>query len=436
MLHKNSFFSLFLIIISFLSYLAGFLLNENSAGAGTLTGDFSNVWINLQLFINNDLITAVNLTSEPSRQYVSSRPPLIYILNSIFNPFTHTKELYIRSIFLLSFLAPLLFFICLKIKFFNSENILLALITSLIFLSPYFRTSSYWGLEENFGIIFIFLSYIFFKLFLFEKKKFKKYFYNFFTVLFSSLCIYFDQKLLIIPLICFFKIFFLKREIGIKIFTIILYILLSLPYVYFIYLWKNIIPTGDGVVREVGLDGKIYLSHFGYSLSIVSFYLFPFLFLKDNSILKEIKKFFLGNILNIIAFSFFILYLFYLLFFFDFENEAQLGKGIVHKISNFFNYNSLVRKIFILLSFLISFLILIAFLNKNVTNIVIILYFLVISIFISPIMQEYYDPIIFILVFTFLKFRIVLNYTNIYLLFFYLTFFLLSANIYYINKLI
>ena len=47
--------SYFLIISSISSYFIGFLYGENSAGAGTFTGDFVFLWRNLQTFVNNDL---------------------------------------------------------------------------------------------------------------------------------------------------------------------------------------------------------------------------------------------------------------------------------------------------------------------------------------------------------------------------------------------
>ena len=49
------FISIFLIILAISSYFIGFLYGENSAGAGTFSGDFVFLWRNLQTFVNNDL---------------------------------------------------------------------------------------------------------------------------------------------------------------------------------------------------------------------------------------------------------------------------------------------------------------------------------------------------------------------------------------------
>ena len=53
-------FSVIFVFLSFFSFFVGFYLDENSAGGGNYTGDFSLIWKNLQLFINNDILTAIN----------------------------------------------------------------------------------------------------------------------------------------------------------------------------------------------------------------------------------------------------------------------------------------------------------------------------------------------------------------------------------------
>ena len=43
-------------------------------------------------------------------KYKSSRPPLVYILNAYFNPFSNSKESYITSIFFFSIFTFISFF--------------------------------------------------------------------------------------------------------------------------------------------------------------------------------------------------------------------------------------------------------------------------------------------------------------------------------------
>ena len=50
-------------------------------------------------------------------------------------------------------MIPTLFYFSLLSKFKSEKKIYLLALSSIIFLSPYFRTSAIWGLEENLGIL-------------------------------------------------------------------------------------------------------------------------------------------------------------------------------------------------------------------------------------------------------------------------------------------
>ena len=256
------YFSFFLIILSISSFFIGFIYGENSAGAGTFDGDFEILWKNLQTFIKHDLNVAISFTSNlDAENYQSSRTPLLYIFHKLFNPFTENKISFVRSVFAFSLLAPILFYLCLKQKFKETENLILILISCIIFLSPYFRTSAFWGLEENFGIVFLLLSFFFLSKFLSNDNKLINYYLLFLTTFLSSLCLYFDQKLAIIPLICFLQIYFSNKSLKLKVFSILFYFIFSLPYIYLITIWGNIIPTLDSVSRGTG--DRLYYSNLG-----------------------------------------------------------------------------------------------------------------------------------------------------------------------------
>ena len=214
---KNNykFFSFILIFLSLFSFFFGFYLDENSAGGGSYIGDWIFLWPNLKLFVDNDFYTAIT-----HENFLTNRPPLLYMLHASLNPFVDNEITYRRSVFVLSLAVPILFYFCLKQKFKEKDNLLLILVTSTIFLSPYFRTSSFWGLEENYGIIFLLLTYLFLNYFLQNKNEYdyKIYFQLFLLTFFSSLCIYFDQKLLIIPIIAFLSIISSKKELELNYF--------------------------------------------------------------------------------------------------------------------------------------------------------------------------------------------------------------------------
>ena len=429
-------FSIILISLSVLSFFVGFIYGENSAGAGTFEGDFVGFWKNLQTFLNNDIPAALKFTAEldvGGENYKSSRTPLLYILHKLFNPFVENKISFVRSVFAISLSVPVLFYLCLRQKFKNEENLLLVLISSTVCLSPYFRTSAYWGLEENFGIISALLTFLFLNQFLSDEKSVSKNYYQlFFITFFSSLCLYFDQKLVIIPLICFFQIFFSNKSMKLKNFSILFYFVFSLPYIYLISIWGNIIPTTDASIRGIG--EKLYFIHLGYAMTIIAFYLLPLLFYKKNNFLDLFKNFFKSK-KNYYLLSLFFVYLLYLLFFYDYENEMKLGKGFIHKTAILIFEENYLQKIFIYSSFFISWLIVLIYLDNNLKVTLILLYFFLFSIIGWPLQQEYFDPLIIIMAFTFFGTKLFINYKNSILLFFYLSILLIFSNIYYYNLL-
>jgi hypothetical protein len=168
----ENFFALGFSFIVFFSFIAGFILRENSAGAGGISGDFYLIWKNLELF-KNGILDNLN-----SQEYNDSRSPLAYILHEKFNPFIGSHYGYRVSVFLITLLIPILLFFTLQLKFEKINILTLSVLSSIILFSPYVRTSGYWALEENYGIIFLLLSYIFYNLFFLKKKIIKLiYFY-------------------------------------------------------------------------------------------------------------------------------------------------------------------------------------------------------------------------------------------------------------------
>ncbi len=418
-------FSIFLIFFATLSFFLGFYFDENSAGAGTYNGDFAHIWKNLQIFANNDISTSIN-----HQDYLDSRTPIAYILHKFFNPFINSEINFRRSVFAISLITPVLFYYSLKKKFSSQENLLLLLITSTIFLSPYFRTSAYWGLEENYGIIFLLISFLFLESFLEDKqeKDVKIYLKLFFLTLSSSLCLYFDQKLIFIPIICLLKIFYSDKIIKFKILSIVFYLIFSLPYVYLILLWGSLIPTSSAESRLLG--DKIFLDHVGYAFTMIAFYLLPVLMFKFKN-LSILTENFLSNRLNIYLILMFVAYLILLVFYSEFQNTIILGKGFIQKIVAILFENEFTGRVITYFSFLISFIIILIFINKNYIGFLIIFYFTFLSLIIWPIFQEYFDPLIILLVFTFFYEKLNINYNRSIILYFYLSIFLIGANIYY-----
>ena len=425
----NKFISGTLIILVILSFFFGFYLDESSFGAGGYNGDFEHVYTNLEFFLKHDLATSLAWP-----EYHDSRPPTSYILHEALNPFVEDKINFRRSVFFISLLVPILFYFCLKQKFNNKENLLLILLSSVVFLSPYFRTSAFWGLQENYGIIFLLLTFL--SIHFLNKQNdqiaFKEYAELLTITFLSSACIYFDQKLAIIPIICFFKIMLSKKLVKFKIFSTFCYFVFSLPYIYLITIWGSIIPSNPTAARKLG--EILHLDHLGYASTMVAFYLLPLLFFKGEKFVLLIKNLFMDK-KNYLLILFFFFYLIYLIIFFDFNEELILGNGFIHKISILIFKDPVYKSVFIYFSFFVSWLILLIYFNKNFKEYLILSYFIFPSIFVWPMFQEYFDPLILILAFTFFSSKIYLNYKNSTFLFIYLLVFLVSTNVYYLGWL-
>tara|TARA_B100001123_G_C15278967_1_gene1013244 strand:+ start:317 stop:1615 length:1299 start_codon:yes stop_codon:yes gene_type:complete len=421
--------SLILIFVSFSSLFLGFYLDENSAGAGSYNGDIRTIWNNLQIFLTNDLISSIN-----HPDYFDSRTPIAYVFHEVFNPFVDNITSYRRSVFIISLILPVLFYFCLKQKFTNNDNILLLLISSTVCLSPYFRTSSYWGLEENFGLIFLLLTFMSLSKFLKSEKQdgSKIHLLLFATTFFSSCCLYFDQKLIIIPTICFITIIKSNKLLKLKLFSIFYYFLLSLPYIYLIILWGGLIPTASIESRKLG--SEIFLDHIGFTSTMIAFYLLPLLLFRNESIKDLIKNSFL-NKRNYFLLSLFIIYIFYMIVFYDLNEQLTPGKGFINKISLMFFNENLLKSIFIYVSFFISWIIILIYIENKLIDVLTIVYLFILSIFLWPIHQEYFDPLILLMAFTFFNSKMILDYKNSTILFIYLFILLISSNIYYTNLL-
>lgn len=425
MILKNENLFIYLItILIIISFFVGFILGENSAGAGGLDGDFKNfIWPNLQLF-NNGILSNLG-----SNEYSDSRTPLIYIIHVLFNPLANDEFTFRLSVFLISLLCPYFFFLNLKIKYEKTNKPLLLLISTLILLSPYFRTSAYWGLNENYGFLSFLISFFFYQKLIKKENNKSNNYYLLIITLSSSLSFYFDQKLLIFPL-CFFVLILLNNSFNkqFKIITTLYFFLFSIPAFYMIYIWKSILPNNAMEAR--GFGQSISFLNLGYASSIIFFYIFPFLFFQRN--IKENLFGFLKK--HKYYFFIFCIYIFFVIFFDSFNNLNTTGKGIFYKLLNIFFLTNKIKLLATLSIFYLSWISINFYLEKKYLEKIFYYYFLLISLFVYPIFQEYFDPLVIILIFTIWKTELIINKKNIYFLTSYLSFFLISANLYYLLK--
>ena len=111
-------------------------------------------------------------------------------------------------------------------------------------------------------------------------------------------------------------------------------------------------------------------------------------------------------------------------------DDYWIGLGVVKKAADFLFQDILFREMFTYLVFFLSWIVILLYI-EYVTDYLIISFYFILSLFIWPLMQEYFDPIIIILVLMIFKTKVRLNYLNSSLLVFYFVTLLIIAKIYY-----
>ncbi len=422
---KNNFLYIFLIIISMGSFIYGFTAKEDSAGGGFK--DFYNTWNNQKIFNENSLVDSIkNTKTSEIKKSINSHFPFSYILNKIFNPFSKNKENFLKSIFILNFFIPIIFFFSLKKNYSNKNLFLIGCLSSLLYLSPYFRTSAYWAGMENYGLLTFVISFYFFSNYL--KKKMRKKLNIILFSIFSCFCVYFDQKLLIVPIVYMFLFF--KNEKNKDNITLYLAInfILSIPVLALVYYWGSIISPYDTKSRELG--SRLYLEQIGFCFTIILFYLIPYITIYH----KKIFQYLLDNKKIIIFSTFFFTVYIILISLFPTNYGAQwssYGNGWLDKLSKVFFEDNIYRKVFVYLSFFISIIIVFTTSQNRPLLIYFTIFFILISSVANPIFQEYFDPLLLIFLSLFFYKENEINDKFIKFHYFFSASFLIFMNLYY-----
>lgn len=410
-------------IFCYLIFFLGFFLNEDSAGGGAL--DFYLHELNNIIIFSEDIIRSLT-----DIEYESSRTPLFLILNA-FNPFLDSEFSIRFSNFIFNLSIPILFICVLKIKYKDIDDNQVYLIASLLLLSPYFRTTSFWAHQENLPIFFLLCTFILY--FKYIKKKNNLIFsqklpWIFCIAVIASLSFYSDQKYLFLSLIIFLKLFLDEKKFENKLIIFLLFFLTSLPAIYLFYLWGGVLPKES--LSRIG----IFLPNVSNTILLIGFTLIPLII---NILINKGFKFFLPkNYIEIVVFSIF--FIFSILTVPDLT--YPLGRGVIVKffyfLITFMNLDIFLVNILyaIATSFFVIFFIKIF--ELNIYNIFFILFFLLILLFVNLPFQEYFDPLITILVFLLFNFKKGIDILNLHNLKIYNIFywcFLIFSIFYYLN---
>tara|TARA_E500000178_G_scaffold342803_1_gene388575 strand:+ start:848 stop:2113 length:1266 start_codon:yes stop_codon:yes gene_type:complete len=383
-IYRKEFFFLFSL---YLTLIFSLIFGENSTGGAKI--DFPT---NKQLifdFSKNFIGTLLSYD-----EYSHRHSPVFLIFLSLLKKTGLSFES-IRIIHLhLSLLLPIVFFQCLKIRYLNYDKRILFFLTSLIFLSPTFRSLAIWPDSRLLGLILFSISIYHFLKFE-DNKDFKHAIYN---IIFLALSAY------ISPNFSVFSIFFLvKFSLNYGIFTkknlilVVLNLLLAIPALYYIFILDIMFFLKSAAVGIDSNQSIIFNNLYNdimITFSIIFFYLIPFIFFK------------IIRVENVLNFKNFLITLFIFsicVFNFDY-NYSFTGGGIFFKLSNFIFDNNYL---FYFISFF-AVMIICPFANKNYTNMLL----FILIIMNNPqytIYHKYFDPFLLIVFFTIFSFNIDLN---------------------------
>ena len=281
-LNKEVLLKLFVIFLISVSFFLGYFLRENAAGGGPEFYELS--WPIIQSFKEDFLFSIKNYGS--FRDYTI---PFSHILNAYINPFSNDIENFQLSITIISFAIFLIFALVFKniFKHINFVDILLA--SSVILLLPMFRTSAFWGKNENFGWLFFILALYFFSEI---KKNIDKDPGNrdkliIISFCFTSACaLYARQLLFFLPISYLLYLFINNANKKIILTSIISFSIFAIPGFLLIWIWGGVYPTlPPGEAPHGGFIGgwiqPIHiLKNFPILLSFFGFYLLPILIIE------------------------------------------------------------------------------------------------------------------------------------------------------------
>jgi hypothetical protein len=390
-INSRNIFIIYLLL--YFSLLVGFYFNEDFA-LGYITDYSLHKNLVVRFFHEDFSHSLLNFD-----KFATIHSP-IYIIFFLFLEKISFSENFSRLICLhLSLLIPYFFYLCLKIKYkFQKENLVI-LIPCIIFFSPYFRSSSIWLGSENLSFIFLLISFYFFLKY--EAIEEKNLSYILLNAFFLACAAY------VRPIYALFSIyFFLKFYLDLKLSTKLLYyflinILLSFPALYYVF-----ILDVDFITRHMDneIDVSRFVNQFSLTISIIFFYSIPFL-------LPNFKKNFQINNFKIENLILSIIFLFLLIFYFDYN--LSYGGGIFYKLSILIFENNYLFYIFFLIILNIFVLILINF-NNNKDRIFDLTLFLVL-IFLeidNVYFHETYDPLLYFIYFLLIRSRIYANFAK------------------------
>ena len=394
-LNKEVLLKLFVIFLISVSFFLGYFLRENAAGGGPEFYELS--WPIIQSFKEDFLFSIKNYAS--FRDYTI---PFSHILNAYINPFSNDIENFQLSITIISFAIFLIFALVLKNIFKHINFVDILLTSSTILLLPFFRTSAFWGKNENYGWLFFILAlYFFFEI----KKNISKIpnnrdILNIILFCLTSACaLYSRQALAFLPISYFLYLFFNKANKKIIITSIISFAIFAIPALLLILFWGNVFDLENNPnFFTWWIHPRHLLKNFPILLSFFGFYFLPILIIEffnsgfKNFFNRYFKSFFFALIIFIFLSQINLL---------DYLGDYTIAGGAILKVNYLIQKNNFLL---LLIFSSVGFSVLMRLFKEDTkNNITILLPILIIYSFPNFLYQEYVEPLILIIFFFALK---------------------------------
>ena len=369
------------VIFVFISFIASFILNEDSLG-----GAFKDSKALEKYFFDFSNNFKFTISEYGIKNEVRNSPVFYIVISQLVKFGLEIKYLkYLNIIFV--FTIIFFFLKSLEINYKNIKFDTKIFLLCTIVLSPTIRSLTINPYPLLWAITFFSISiYYFLK---FQKIDIEKYKLKnaFFCIINLSIASYITPNFSVFFLFFWIK-FFNEYRFSLKILAITLFsLLLSLPALFFL-IWKNFYIFYNSVSTEIS-----FMEKFNFSNKIVIISSIIFLF-----ILPIIKKIKIEDILIDLFQKRNFLFIFFFtvsIYFFDFKNDA--GGGIFYHLSNLILDNDVFLFFIFLISIFIFDLIKIYNFNNLLIFATLILYNLQYTIY-----YKYFDPILlFVLLFLF-----------------------------------
>ena len=402
LLNKNIFFKTSIICLIFISFFLGYFLRENAVGGGK---EFYLIsWPIIQSFKEDFLFTIQNYTTLDLGGPVDYQLPFSHMINAYLNPFSDNIVHFQLSTTIISFTIFFIFAFTLKKAFLNINIFDILLTSSVILLLPFFRTSAFWGKNENYGWLFFILALYFFS-------EIKKNIYKdpgnrdkliIISFCFTSACaLYARQLLFFLPISYLLYLFINNANKKIILTSIISFSILAIPGLLVILSWMDIFKTVNLLnpgIFSWAIGPSNILKNIPILLSFFGFYFLPILIIELlNSGFKDFyskyyKSFFFALVIFIFLSQTNLL---------NYLGDYKISGGAILKVNYLIQKNNF--HLFFVFSSL-GFSILIGLFKENAkNNLVILIPMIIVYCFPTLMFQEYHEPLILLMFFLTLK---------------------------------